>query len=135
MRVKALQDWCVAQEGVVTCVKKHNTNLKNEQKQYKEAFHSLNGELKEVREGEVGGRESTEGEAGRRAVGVDTVRGRRNHSFTPVLNIMALGLRIALNRLRLSTLTWIYLGLPWMILCRRHLLATPLLARVTTLLS
>ena len=50
MRVKALQNWCDAQEGVVTCIRKHNTNLKNKQEQYKEAFHSLNGELKEVRE-------------------------------------------------------------------------------------
>ena len=31
MRVKALQDRCVAQEGVITRVRKHNTNLKNEQ--------------------------------------------------------------------------------------------------------
>ena len=49
MRVKALQDRCVAQEGVVTRVRKHNTNLKNEQELYKEALCTLNGELKEVR--------------------------------------------------------------------------------------
>ena len=49
MRVKALQDRCVAQKGVVIRVRKHNTNLKNEQKLYKEALRTLNGELKEVR--------------------------------------------------------------------------------------
>ena len=32
VRVKALQDWCVAKEGVVTRVKKHNTNLLDERK-------------------------------------------------------------------------------------------------------
>ena len=30
MRVKALQDCCVAKEGVVTRVRKHNANLTNE---------------------------------------------------------------------------------------------------------
>ena len=50
MRVKALQDRCVTKEGVITEVKKHNTNLMNEQDQYKEALHSLNGELKETKE-------------------------------------------------------------------------------------
>ena len=50
MRVKALQDQCVAKDGVVTQVRKHNTNLMNEQKQYKEALRTLHGELKETRE-------------------------------------------------------------------------------------
>ena len=49
MRVKALQDRCVAKEGVVTRVRKHNANLINEQGQYKEAVCTLNNELKEVR--------------------------------------------------------------------------------------
>ena len=49
MCVKALQDQCVAQKGVVIRVRKHNTNLKNEQKLYKESLRTLNGELKEVR--------------------------------------------------------------------------------------
>ena len=49
MRVKALQDRCVAKEGVVTRVRKHNTNLMNEQGQYKDAVRTLNKELKEVR--------------------------------------------------------------------------------------
>ena len=31
MHVKALQDRSVTQEGVITRVRKHNTNLKNEQ--------------------------------------------------------------------------------------------------------
>ena len=48
--VKALHDRCVAKEGVVTRVRKHNTNLLNEQKQYKEALRTLNAELKETRE-------------------------------------------------------------------------------------
>ena len=50
MRVKALHDRCVAKEGVVTRVRKHNTNLLNQQAQYKEAVHTLNQELKEVKE-------------------------------------------------------------------------------------
>ena len=47
--VKALQDHCVAMEGVVSRVRKHNANLMNEQGQYKEAVRTLNNELKEVR--------------------------------------------------------------------------------------
>ena len=50
VRVKAIQDWYVAKEGVVTQVGKHNTNLMNKQKQYKDAVHILNGELKETRD-------------------------------------------------------------------------------------
>ena len=50
MRIKALQDRCVAKEGVVTRVQKHNTNLMNEQGQYKDVVRTLNKELKEVRE-------------------------------------------------------------------------------------
>ena len=49
MRVMALQDRCVAKEGVVTWVRKHNANLMNEQGQYKEAVRTLNQELEEVR--------------------------------------------------------------------------------------
>ena len=50
MRVKALQDRCAAKEGVVTRVRKHNTNLLNQQAQYKEAVRTLNKELQEVKE-------------------------------------------------------------------------------------
>ena len=50
MCIKTLQDGCVAKEGVVTRVRKHNTNLMNEQGQYKDAIRTLNKELKEVRE-------------------------------------------------------------------------------------
>ena len=50
MHVMALQGRCVAKEGVVTRVRKHNANLMNEQGQYKEAVRTLNQELKEVRE-------------------------------------------------------------------------------------
>ena len=49
MHVKALQDRCVAKEGVVTRVRKHNTNLLNQQAQYKEAVRILNKELQEVK--------------------------------------------------------------------------------------
>ena len=44
--MKALQDRCVTKEGVVTHLRKHNTNLKNEQDQYKDALLTLNVELK-----------------------------------------------------------------------------------------
>ena len=50
MRVKALRDRCVAKEGVVIRVRKHNTNLLNQQTQYKEAVRILNQELQEVKE-------------------------------------------------------------------------------------
>ena len=46
----ALQDRCIAKEGVVTRVKKHNAQLMNEQGQYMDAVRMLNQELKEVRE-------------------------------------------------------------------------------------
>ena len=49
VHVKALQDRCVAKEGVVTQVQKHNTNLMNEQGQYKDVIRTLNKEPKEVR--------------------------------------------------------------------------------------
>ena len=48
VHVKALQDRCVAKEGVVGRVRKHNATLMNEQGQYKEAIRTLNKELKEV---------------------------------------------------------------------------------------
>ena len=50
MRVTALQDCCIAKEGVVTLVRKHNAHLMDEQGQYKDAVRTLNQELKEVRE-------------------------------------------------------------------------------------
>ena len=40
VHVKALQDLCVAKKGVVTRVRKHNTNLMNEQRQYKDAVRT-----------------------------------------------------------------------------------------------
>ena len=46
----ALQDRCIAKEGVVARVRRHNTHLMEEQGQYKEAVRTLNKELKEVRE-------------------------------------------------------------------------------------
>ena len=50
VQVKALLDRCIAKEGVVTWVRKHNANLMNEQGQYKEAVRTLNQEVKELRE-------------------------------------------------------------------------------------
>ena len=50
MHVTALQDRCIAKEGVVTRVMRHNAHLMEEQGQYKEAVRTLNRELKEVRE-------------------------------------------------------------------------------------
>lgn len=38
------------QEDVVTRVRKHNTNLMDQQEQYKEAFRTLNLEFKVTRE-------------------------------------------------------------------------------------
>ena len=50
VRVKAFQDRCIAKEGVVTHVRKHNATLMNEQGQYKEAMRTFNQEVKELRE-------------------------------------------------------------------------------------
>ena len=50
VRVKALQDRCIAKEGVVIHVRKHNATLMNEQRQYKEAMRSFSREVKELRE-------------------------------------------------------------------------------------
>ena len=47
--VKAFQDRCVAKEGVVGRVRKHNATLMNEQGQYKEAVRTLNKEVKVVK--------------------------------------------------------------------------------------
>ena len=49
VRVKAFQDRCLAKDGVVTRVRKHNVALMNEQGQYKEAMHTFNQEVKELR--------------------------------------------------------------------------------------
>ena len=49
VRVKALQDRCLAKEGVVTRVRKHNVALMNEQGQYKEAMRTFNQEVKKLR--------------------------------------------------------------------------------------
>ena len=49
VRIKALQDRCVAKEGVVTRVRKHNTTLMKEQRQYKEAMRTFNQEVKELK--------------------------------------------------------------------------------------
>jgi len=49
VRVKALQDRCVAKEEVVTRVRKSNKNLLDAQGQYKDSLHTLNSELKELK--------------------------------------------------------------------------------------
>ena len=46
VHVKAFQDHYDAKEGVVGRVRKHNATLMNEQRQYKEAIHTLNKEVK-----------------------------------------------------------------------------------------
>ena len=49
VRIKALQDYCVAKEEVVDRVRKHNATLMNEQGQYKEAVRTLNQEVKKLK--------------------------------------------------------------------------------------
>ena len=46
MHVKVLQDWYISKEDVVTWVRKHNTNLLDQQARCKEGLHDLNHELK-----------------------------------------------------------------------------------------
>ena len=48
--MKALQDRCVAEEGVINYLRKHNETLNNEQDQYKEALHTLNKEVTTLNE-------------------------------------------------------------------------------------
>ena len=48
--MKALQDRDVTKEGVITCLHKRIKNLNDEQEQYKGALHTLNQEVKELRE-------------------------------------------------------------------------------------
>ena len=50
VRVKALQECCLAREETVTHVKKHNATLMNEQGQYKDAMRTFNKEVKELKE-------------------------------------------------------------------------------------
>ena len=49
VRVKALQDHCVAKEGVVGRVRKHNATLMKEQGQYKDAMRTFIQEVKELK--------------------------------------------------------------------------------------
>ena len=46
--MKALEDQCVAEEGVINHFRKCNENLMNEQDQYKDALYTLNKEVKEL---------------------------------------------------------------------------------------
>ena len=43
--MKALQDRCVVEEGVISRLRKRNETLTNEHVQYKEALHTLNKEV------------------------------------------------------------------------------------------
>ena len=48
--MKVLQDWCVVEEGVISCLRQRNENLANEQDQYKETLLTLNKEVTELNE-------------------------------------------------------------------------------------
>ena len=48
--MKALQDRCVAEEGVINRLRKCNKTLTNEHDQYKEAFCTLNKEVTALNE-------------------------------------------------------------------------------------
>ena len=50
MCMKALQDRCVAEEGVISHLRKRNETLTNEHDQYKEALHTLNKEVTTLNE-------------------------------------------------------------------------------------
>ena len=50
MPIKALQDRCDAEEGVINRLRKRNETLTNEQDQYKDAFRTLNKEVTELNE-------------------------------------------------------------------------------------
>ena len=44
------QDRCLIKEGVISCLRKHNKTLTNEQDQYKDAFCTLNKEVRDLNE-------------------------------------------------------------------------------------
>lgn len=48
--MKALQDRCVAEEGVIICLRKRNETQTNKQDKYKDALHTLNKEGMELNE-------------------------------------------------------------------------------------
>ena len=50
VRKKAFQDRCVAEEGVISRLRKHNEILTNEQDQYKEALRTLHKKVMELNE-------------------------------------------------------------------------------------
>ena len=50
VHIKALQDRCVTEEGVISRLRKCNETLTNKQDQYKEAFHTLNKEVTDLNE-------------------------------------------------------------------------------------
>ena len=50
VHVNALQERCLDKEVTVTRVRKYNATLMNEQGQYKDAMHTFNKEVKELRE-------------------------------------------------------------------------------------
>jgi len=50
MCMKALQDRCIAEEGVISYLRKCNETLTNKQDQYKEAFRTLNKEVTNLNE-------------------------------------------------------------------------------------
>ena len=124
MRVTALQDRCIAKEGVVTRVRKHNAHLMNEQGQYKDVVRTLNQELKEVREklGEAGRQNDKLKEEvtalGQRVqmAGADAVRDfKASQSFIDsCAGYYGTGSTIALSRSCQHSQSWTYLGLLWM---------------------
>ena len=113
VRDKALQDRCIAKEGVVTRVRKHNATLMNEQGQYKEAVRTLNQEVKKLREKlvEAGSQRQKLQEE---ATALRENLKHRNRSLTLVLITTARGLTIVLSRWRQLSQSWTCLGFQWM---------------------
>ena len=50
VRIKALQDRCVAEEGVISHLRKRNETLANEQDQYNETLRTHNKEVTALNE-------------------------------------------------------------------------------------
>ena len=124
MRVKALQDRCAAKEGVVTRVRNHNTNLMNQQAQYKDVVRTLNKELQEVKEkltevsyqnDKLQGEVTALGEK-LQTTGADAIRDFKvSQSFIDsCAGYYGTGSMIAFDRSRRPYRSWTCLGLPWM---------------------
>jgi len=139
VHMKALQDRCVAEEGVISCLRKCNETPTNKHDQYKQALRTLNKDVKELNEKlkeetrqrvkEQKAKASLEKELTALLEQVEMARTDVVTKFkasqpllTHVPSTMVTGLRTASSRLILSTHIWIYPRSLWTTPCWRRYL-------------